>query len=458
MIDEILARIDETERPPYRRILSAIERAIEENVLAVGTQLPTQRELCHALNVAVATVTRAYGEAEKRGLVYSRVGSGTFVAQRERFHSPKAEAPPSGFIDLAMYRVDINPIRPLLRELNHGYADIFGTDALNLHVPFGTTAYNEAGKKWFARCGADVTAQNIIPCNGGQHGMLVALAACSHVGDLILTERITDPALKAVAMLLGRNLKGVDADEEGVIPGELARSAVESGARVVFLTTALHNPSTATLSEQRRRDIAKIAREHDLTVIESLMYAGLMSAAPQALASYIPERTVIVSSLAKVLGPGSKVGFVAGHSNIVDKLAAAVSISTGRISALSFEFFSRCTTYGLLDQMVLRQRNEICERTNLTRRIFGATLRAPRDCAHAWLTLPHPWRSDEFISQLREQGVMTAYSHSFVIERGQTPHAVRLCIGSPPGIDTLKIALDKIFRLANYPHIFRLTS
>lgn len=283
--------------------------------------------------------------------------------------------------------------------------------------------------------------------------MLIAVAASTRIGEMILTEQLTDPALKAVALLLGRPLRGVECDDEGMLPSDLERAVAESGAHTVFLTPTFHNPTTSTMSEQRRQDIAKVARQLNLTVIESLMYVGLMKDPPKALASYIPERTIVVGSLWQVLGTSAKIGYVAGFSDIVDKLATAVSLSTGRVAAIPFQFGVKCILDGLIEPMVTAQRQELQIRTALCRRLHGQAVRAPGNCVHAWLALPEPWRSDEFVEQLREEGVMAAATHSFVVGRGQSPHAIRLCIGTPTSADTLQLALSKVAKLMSDRHI-----
>ena len=47
--------------------------------LAAGAQLPTHRDLADRLGVTVGTVSRAYAEAARRGLIAGEVGRGTFV-------------------------------------------------------------------------------------------------------------------------------------------------------------------------------------------------------------------------------------------------------------------------------------------------------------------------------------------------------------------------------------------
>src|ERR1700680_2853008 len=65
--------------PRYRAIADALAEELRSGRLAAGTQLPTQRDLAWRLHVTVGTVSRAYAEAERRGLVAGEVGRGTYV-------------------------------------------------------------------------------------------------------------------------------------------------------------------------------------------------------------------------------------------------------------------------------------------------------------------------------------------------------------------------------------------
>src|SRR5881397_3593034 len=65
--------------PRYRAIAEAVADDIARGALQEGARLPTHRDLAAALRVTVGTVSRAYAEAERRGLVKGEVGRGTFV-------------------------------------------------------------------------------------------------------------------------------------------------------------------------------------------------------------------------------------------------------------------------------------------------------------------------------------------------------------------------------------------
>src|SRR6058998_1215600 len=90
--------------PRYRAIAEAVADDIARGALQEGARLPTHRDLAAALGVTVGTVSRAYAEAQRRGLVSGEVGRGTFV-RRDRSGGLDLETPARGepaLVDLSL--------------------------------------------------------------------------------------------------------------------------------------------------------------------------------------------------------------------------------------------------------------------------------------------------------------------------------------------------------------------
>ena len=66
-------------KPLYVAIADAMASDVASGVLSQGAKLPPQRELAWKLGVTHGTVTRAYREAELRGLLSGEVGRGSYV-------------------------------------------------------------------------------------------------------------------------------------------------------------------------------------------------------------------------------------------------------------------------------------------------------------------------------------------------------------------------------------------
>src|SRR5512145_3088573 len=69
----------QSDTPLYLQIADYIRQAIYAGGLASDVRLPSSRQLASDLHVNRITIENAYGELEADGLIYSRVGSGTYV-------------------------------------------------------------------------------------------------------------------------------------------------------------------------------------------------------------------------------------------------------------------------------------------------------------------------------------------------------------------------------------------
>ena len=67
-------------RPMYLQIMEQIRQRIAAGDWAPGKELPSIRALAAALNVSVITIKRAYLDLESEGVIVTRHGKGSFVA------------------------------------------------------------------------------------------------------------------------------------------------------------------------------------------------------------------------------------------------------------------------------------------------------------------------------------------------------------------------------------------
>ncbi len=79
----MLLRIDSTNGVPlYLQIAKEVKHSIAVGSLKAGEQLPSVREIALQITVNANTVAKAYRELEARGIVETRRGTGTFVAEK----------------------------------------------------------------------------------------------------------------------------------------------------------------------------------------------------------------------------------------------------------------------------------------------------------------------------------------------------------------------------------------
>lgn len=66
-------------KPLYEQVLQQIRHAIARGDVALGTKLPSVRELAQQLRINPNTVMRAYQELDRDELTETRRGQGTFI-------------------------------------------------------------------------------------------------------------------------------------------------------------------------------------------------------------------------------------------------------------------------------------------------------------------------------------------------------------------------------------------
>ncbi|MBQ3179926.1 MAG: GntR family transcriptional regulator [Firmicutes bacterium] len=67
-------------RPIYQQLMDKIEELAMQGLIQPDEQLPSVRSLAVELAINPNTISRAYGELEKKGITYSVAGKGSFLA------------------------------------------------------------------------------------------------------------------------------------------------------------------------------------------------------------------------------------------------------------------------------------------------------------------------------------------------------------------------------------------
>jgi DNA-binding transcriptional MocR family regulator len=454
--------------PRYRAIADALRDAIKGGDVPAGTKLPPLRDLAFALGVTVGTVSRAYALAATRGEVSGEVGRGTYVLGKgghERSNTgvgsasfltlPEATevamkaayAPPAGQAEIMGAAMTA-----LLDELP---ARVCPSPFNSYTVPGGGPEERAAAASWLALGPFAPQANDVLICSGVQQAILTAILSTTEPGDVILTEALTYHAMVNQAGLMGRRVAPVDIDSEGLDPSALDRAAREFKPAALFVVPTLQNPTSAIMSEARRREIAILADRHDISIIEDDIYGMLVEDRPLPIAHFAPERTWYSTSLAKSAGCGLRVGFLVPPPSLLDRARAILHGQGQTVPPLMAELSARLIGNG--DAAAIRNGivREMRERHALTeRKLAGHTIIAHPASLYVWLELPHAWRAHVFVEAARARGIAIAAGEDFMVGRmDRASRHIRLAIGQPQSREELKRGLDVIAALLSEAHI-----
>jgi len=439
--------IRQSGKPLYVEIADALAEDIAAGRLAAQERLPPQRWLAERLGVNFSTVSRAYTEAQRRGLIESRVGQGSFVrssAVPSSTASPVPRVLPLG--DLTM-NLPPEPSDPaLLTQMQNGLEALKGDEEFRSLLRYqgfgGTVEDRAAGALWLAPRLPMVAAERLLVCPGAQSALLAVLTSLARAGDAVCCEALTYPGFRSLAAHLGIRLIGLPMDDEGVEVGAFAAACRDDAPKALYLNPTLQNPTTLTISEARRRQLIAIARQYGIPIIEDDAYGALPYDAPPPFAVLAPELTFYVGGLAKCMGAGLRIAYllVPDASYYARSLAAlrATSLMASPITAaLASRWITDGTGAAILDFI----RKETAARQQIVTAALPSEAYVTQPQAfHLWLKLPPQWTRVEFLIHLRSLGVGVVASDAFVVGR-PAPEAARLCIGGPMDRVQLRQAL-----------------
>lgn len=428
--------------PRYLAIADAIARDINAGRLEVGDRLPPQRRLADQLHVDFTTVARAYVEAQNRGLVRATVGRGTFVAARAT--KPASPQQPTA-VDFSMNLPPEPDDRDLLAKMQAGFGEL-GQDLVNLlrYQSFGGTEMaKQAALKWLGRRGLAPSPERLFITAGAHAAMLSIFSVLAKPGETILTEAITYPGARSIAAQLGLNLSGLPMDEQGLDPDALRAVCQTARPKALYLNPTLQNPTSITLPAARRQEIADIARQFKLPIIEDDAYGFIAAQAPAPFAALAPDLTWHMAGLSKCLGAGLRCAYVvAPDARAAWPFVAAARAGTIMASPLTVALATRWIEDGTGDAILRFIRKQTIERQAMAREILAAYPFCSDPLSFSlWLKLPAPWTRSAFAGQMQSRGIGIVPSDAFTV-MGDPPEAVRLCLGGPTKLPEIRTALE----------------
>lgn len=435
--------IGRTLGPKYLAIAEAIARDIEAGILNAGDRLPPQRMLAELLGVDLTTITRAYGEAQRRGLVEGDGRRGSFV---RRTTVEPAGIPYQEPADAGMNAPPEAADRQLERAFGTSVAQLLGRG--DGPAPFhyqprgGMALAREAGAVLLRGRGIPAQEDSVLVSAGGQHALHAVISTELQPGDTLAVGAHVYPGLLSVARRYGLKLRVVASDGEGMLPDALAAACVE-GVAAVYLVPTNDNPTTATMRPARRAAVAAVIRASGIKLIEDDAY-GLLPERPLApLAALVPERSWHIASVSKILSPGLRVAWVAAPDIAAAwRLAADLHETAVMAPPLNVAVVADWLHGGMFDTLRTAIRAEAQARQAIARAILRpGSFRAQMEGYHLWMPLPHGTNAGEIVNALRPQGLAVVASDAFAVEPASAPPALRISIGGSTSREKLERAL-----------------
>lgn len=439
--------LSRSDKPRYMAIADAIADDIGAGRLVTGDRLPPQRKLARRLDIDFTTVARGYVEAQKRGLIESRVGQGTFVRLKPRPRRAEHLAPAPRPVDLTM-NLPPEPDDPELIERMQAGVEYVARDIVSLlrYQGFGgTQADKDAASSWLGRRALVPAQERIFVSPGAHPALLGIMGILARPNETVLCESITYPGIRSIAAQLSLNLVGLPMDEHGIDPQAFGDACRTLKPKAIYLNPTLQNPTTLTIPDHRREEIVEIARHFQVPIVEDDAY-GFIPAhghghAP--FAAIAPDLTWHVAGLAKCIGAGLRAAYViVPDTRSIWPFASALRAATVMASPLTVALVTRWIEDGTADTLLRFIRAETTARQKMAAEILpSGSYRGDLLSFNIWVPLPAPWTRSAFVEHMRATHIGVVASDAFVAH-GSAPEAVRVCFGGPSSRAQIKWALE----------------
>jgi GntR family transcriptional regulator/MocR family aminotransferase len=463
----------QSEIPLYRQIESFLRQSILSGGLPAETRLPAARQLARDLGVNRMTVENAYSQLEADGLVFSRIGSGTYVLPPNSIpvvqkNNPDALWPlwqqsvqdrnitsktgtaeemlkaaghshpisfASGISDSRQFPVD--EFRKILQTVMRRD----GIAALEYGERQGYAPLREGIAHILASQGLQTHPENILITAGSQQAIFLASQVLLKPNDVILVESPTYSLAIDLFRSLGFQIVGIPMDEQGMQVDKLENLLQQHHPKLIYTIPNFHNPTGTCLNSARRRQLIMLADRYNIPILEDdfvgdLRYEGLSQPSLKALDP--GGQVIYISTFSKMLMPGLRVGFMVADGPIFDSLLGFKRLSELATPTLIQRALDAYVTVGRYQSYLHRSCQIFLKRRDSMLAAIARYLPAsvsfdiPKGGLFLWLKLPKNISADELLPLACEEGVAFAPGNIFFTEEGRGREWIRLNFSSQP--------------------------
>lgn len=430
----------------YKAIVDKFAEMIRSGKILPGSRLPTHRDLSAQEHISLATATRVYSELEAMGLVSGETGRGTFVREISLpyGHGIDQLAVATDVLDLNFNYPALPGQGELLRDALRQISTAGDIESHLRYQPHaGRLSEREIIAEHLSGRGFKPTADNVVIVNGAQHGLTVTAMGLLRPGDVVAVDALTYPGFKVLAELFHLELIAIPSLTNGPDFSVLRQLCLKRHIRAVYAMPTLHNPLAWVLTHRQRKDLAAIAREHDLLIIEDTAYSYLIRRPPPPIAFYAPERTVYVTGYSKNVATGLRVGAVVCPEAYRPALERAVRATTWNTPSVMTTLVCNWIQDGTVERFEELKRQDARQRQTVLRDALGDIPCITHPGSYfAWLPLSDESRADRVVKVLMDSHISVSTAEPFCASQ-TIPQAIRVALGSV-SIENLQKALLKV--------------
>lgn len=426
----------------YVQLYDGLRELIAGGKLSYGYLLPPVRKLAAFLQVNPGTVVSAYRLLEQNGYIFSRAGSGSYVAElpagSEEEYAPDPEAavellppvpvcPGESCLDFAtvMPPPDLLPIddfkQVLIEVLDRDQGNAFSYQDSQGFAPL-----RQSIAAYLKEKGIRAQADTVQIISGAQQGIDIIAKALLQYGDYVFTENPTYPGAIAAFRSRGAKIVEINMEDDGINLQELESKIRSFRPKLIYAMANIQNPTGYSYSTVKRNRLLGLARRYDAIVLEDDYISELdMSDGPLAPLKALDRdnRVIYLKSFSKIFMPGLRLAFLLIPPSMVGKVLTSKhnsDISTSGLTQRAFDLYLR---KGIWQRHIAAIRRIYRERYQTMLAALaaflppGVTCHQPRGGLTCWLALPAGLSARQVVQQAAEQGLLLTDGQAFFPRR-----------------------------------------
>jgi DNA-binding transcriptional MocR family regulator len=305
----------------------------------------------------------------------------------------------------------------------------------------------ETIKHYLKARGLPLERNELLITTGAQQAINLLAKVFLDPEDVVITEYPSFIGALAAFQSYGARLVDCAMDEQGILPDALA-AAIRSNQgpmlKMAYLNPVFQNPSGLIYSEQRKKEVIEILAKERLCLLEDDPYSELyFDEADRPLTLPIKamadERFPVcyVGSLAKIFGPGMRLGYMLAPTGIVEKCELAKQSMDACSSTFAQVLAQAFLSGEKLGEYLGMLRPTYARRAGIMLDALAAHMPAevrwtkPRGGFYVWVTLPQHINASRVFEAALAQGAAFVIGSAFD-PQGERNNSLRLAFSHTP--------------------------
>lgn len=292
-----------------------------------------------------------------------------------------------------------------------------GSQALQYSTTEGYYSLRELIARHSCRYGIKVDPDNIQITSGSQQALDLLGKLFINTGDRILVEEPTYLGALQAWSAYGPEYVTVPTDEHGMLTGEL-EAALRNGPKFIYVLPNFQNPTGATLSLERRKQLIELADQYGVPIVEDDPYGQLRYEGEHLPPVVVLDdqyqkngeanyhgNVIYLSTFSKTLAPGIRLAWIVAPKEVISKIVQGKQGADLHTSTFNQMVAYEVARDGFLDEHVRTIRKVYGERRDVMLKSMeehfpeGVKWTRPEGGMFLWVTLPEGLDATELFDQ-----------------------------------------------------------